>query len=153
MSIFGKIKSAIFGDSGPLGGQFGGGPKPQAAPAATQAAPSAQPQVAQRPAAQPQTTPRTPAPQAQQQPVDVEAVLTGIAGRKGGPALNWRTSIVDLMKLLDLDSSLANRKELATELGYTGAKDGSAEMNIWLHRGVMRELEKNGGKVPAALKD
>ena len=57
------------------------------------------------------------------------------------------------MKLLDLDSSLDNRKELATELGYTGAKDGSAEMNIWLHKAVMRELEKNGGTVPAGLKD
>ena len=148
MSIFGKIKSAIFGDSGPLGGQFGGGSKPQAVPAPTQSAPSAAPQTGQRPAAQPQA-----APQAPQQPVDVEAVLTGIAGRKGGPALNWRTSIVDLMKLLDLDSSLANRKELATELGYSGAKDGSAEMNIWLHKAVMRELEKNGGKVPASLKD
>ncbi len=57
------------------------------------------------------------------------------------------------MKLLDLDSSLDNRKELATELGYTGAKDGSAEMNIWLHKAVMRELEKTGGTVPAGLKD
>jgi hypothetical protein len=57
------------------------------------------------------------------------------------------------MKLLDLDSSLDNRKELATELGYTGAKDGSAEMNMWLIKAVMRELEKNGGTVPANLKD
>ncbi|VXC79736.1 conserved hypothetical protein [Sphingomonas sp. 8AM] len=80
-------------------------------------------------------------------------MLTGIAQQKGNPDLNWRTSIVDLMKLLDLDSSLANRKELATELGYTGEKDGSAEMNIWLHKAVMRELEKSGGTVPAALKD
>jgi len=124
MSIFGKIKSAIFGEHGPLGGQFSG--KKDAAPAP---APAARP------------------------PVDVEAVLTDIAQRKGGPALNWRTSIVDLMKLLDLDSSLDNRKELATELGYTGAKDGSAEMNIWLHKAVMRELERNGGTVPAGLKD
>ena len=153
MSIFGKIKSAIFGDGGPLGGQFGGGAKPQAAPTSIpQAAPSAAPQAGQRPVAQSQAAPQASAAQAQQ-PVDVEAVLTDIAGRKGGPALNWRTSIVDLMKLLDLDSSLANRKELATELGYTGAKDGSAEMNIWLHKAVMRELEKSGGKVPAALKD
>jgi hypothetical protein len=57
------------------------------------------------------------------------------------------------MKLLDLDSSLANRKELAEELGYTGAKDGSAEMNIWLHKAVMKKLEQNGGKVSADLKD
>ncbi|WP_298092630.1 DUF3597 domain-containing protein, partial [uncultured Sphingomonas sp.] len=97
----------------------------------------------------------TPAAAAPAQPVDVdvEQVLTGIAQSKGNPNLNWRTSIVDLMKLLDLDSSLDNRKELATELGYSGAKDGSAEMNIWLHKAVMRELEKSGGRVPASLKD
>jgi 3-oxoacyl-ACP reductase-like protein len=85
------------------------------------------------------------------QPVDVEAVLSGLERSKGGPSLNWRSSIVDLMKLLDLDSSLDNRKQLATELGYTGAKDGSAEMNLWLHRRVMEELERNGGRVPATM--
>ena len=138
MSIFGKIKEAIFG-------------KAKAKPAQT----TPQPQ-AQRSPQQPAPQPRQPAPQAQpqaQQPVDVEEVLTGISAEKGNPDLNWRTSIVDLMKLLDLDSSLANRKELADELGYTGAKDGSAEMNIWLHKRVMQELEKNGGKVPAGMKD
>ena len=92
------------------------------------------------------------APQAQAQ-VDVEQVLTSIAASKGNPDLNWRTSIVDLMKLLDMDSSLANRKELATELGYTGEKDGSAEMNIWLHKEVMRQLAANGGTVPASMTD
>ena len=85
-------------------------------------------------------------------PVDVEQKLTEIHKAKGSPNLNWRTSIADLMRLLDLDPSLENRKELATELGYTGAKDGSAEMNIWLYKRVMAELEKNGGVVPAALK-
>jgi len=90
---------------------------------------------------------------AQAAPVDVEAVLTEKMRTKGNPALNWKTSIVDLMKLLDLDSSLDNRKDLATELGYTGAKDGSAEMNIWLHRRVMEELAKNGARVPAAMQD
>ncbi|MFZ5724967.1 MAG: DUF3597 domain-containing protein [Pseudomonadota bacterium] len=85
-------------------------------------------------------------------PVDVEAILAAEAA-KADQDLNWRTSIVDLMKLLGLDSSLANRKELATELGYTGALDGSAEMNIWLHKAVMRELAANGGKVPADLMD
>ncbi|MEO7392686.1 MAG: DUF3597 domain-containing protein [Ramlibacter sp.] len=84
--------------------------------------------------------------------VDVEAVMNGLA-EKNPQKLNWRTSIVDLMKLLDLDSSLQERKELATELGYTGAKDGSAEMNLWLHRQVMNKLAANGGKVPADLKD
>ncbi|MCP8892651.1 DUF3597 domain-containing protein [Sphingomonas faeni] len=143
MSIFSKIKSAIFGEKGPLGsGHFG---TPKAVPA-----PAPAPQTT---AAQPAPTPAAPAPQAAPaQAVDVEAVLSGIAAKKGSD-LNWRTSIVDLMKLLDLDSSLDNRKELATELGYTGAKDGSAEMNMWLIKAVMRELEKNGGTVPANLKD
>ena len=88
-----------------------------------------------------------------QQPVDVEQVLGQIASEKGNPDLNYKTSIVDLMKLLGLDSSLENRKELAQELGFTGATDGSAEMNIWLHKAVMRELAANGGKVPASMTD
>jgi hypothetical protein len=137
MSIFSAIKEAIFGRAAQV----------------QQTAPQGQalPQMGQ---------PQAPAPgpglagaAAQAQPVDVEAVLQDIERSKGGPALNWRSSIVDLMKLLDLDSSLDDRKELATELGYTGAKDGSAEMNVWLHRRVMAELEKNGGRVPAAMKD
>ena len=66
--------------------------------------------------------------------------------------MNWRTSIVDLLKLLDLDSSLAARKELAQELHYTGDTGDSAAMNIWLHKQVMHKLEENGGKVPAELK-
>ena len=128
MSIFGKIRDAIFGR-----------------------ARAAQPQ-AQQPGtpAMPQLNPAS-AP-AQAAPVDVDAVLADLASRKG-EKLNYQSSIVDLMKLLDLDASLANRKELATELGYTGEKDGSAEMNIWLHKRVVAELEKNGGKVSAALKD
>lgn len=146
MSIFSKIKSAIFGEKGPLGSGHFGTPKADAAPAPAPHTTAAQP--APTPAAPtPQAAPAAPA-----QSVDVEAVLSGIASKKGVD-LNWRTSIVDLMKLLDLDSSLDNRKELATELGYTGAKDGSAEMNMWLIKAVMRELEKNGGTVPANLKD
>jgi hypothetical protein len=85
--------------------------------------------------------------------VDVEQVLEARLADKGNPDLDWRTSIVDLMKLLDIDSSLDNRKELADELGYTGDKDGSAEMNIWLHKEVMRQLAANGGTVPAGLAD
>lgn len=65
--------------------------------------------------------------------------------------MNWRTSIVDLMKLLELDSSLERRKELADELGFNGDKSDSAAMNIWLHKAVMRKLAENGGKVPASL--
>ena len=153
MSIFGKIKTAIFGaNGGPFGDNYlgGGGSKPAPAPTPAPTAP-AQPRPTQAPQAAPAA--QQPAPAAPQQPVDVEAVLTRIASQNGNPNLNWRSSIVDLMKLLDLDSSLDNRKELATELGYTGAKDGSAEMNIWLHKAVMRELAKNGGTVPAGLKN
>ena len=136
MSIFGKIKDAIFGHKSdpasrpqiPAG--MAGGP-----PAGTQPAPA--PTIGGTPGGA----------------VDVERNLTEIAAQKGNPELNWRTSIVDLMKLLDIDSNLDNRKELATELGYTGAKDGSAEMNIWLHKEVMRQLAANGGKVPASLTD
>ncbi|TCP99388.1 uncharacterized protein DUF3597 [Sphingomonas sp. PP-F2F-A104-K0414] len=149
MSIFSKIKSAIFGEKGPLGSGHFGTPKADApAPAPAPQTTAAQPAPTPTPAAPtPQAAPAAPA-----QAVDVEAVLSGIASKKGSD-LNWRTSIVDLMKLLDLDSSLDNRKELATELGYTGAKDGSAEMNMWLIKAVMRELAKNGGTVPANLKD
>ncbi len=87
-----------------------------------------------------------------QQPVDVEAVLTAMA-EKNPQKLNWRTSIVDLMKLVGMDSTLQERKELATELGYSGATDGSAEMNIWLHKAVMKKMAENGGKVPASMMD
>ena len=127
MSIFGRIRDAIFGHktAAPTqDGQTGG---------AAQAAPG-------------DTTVTT-------EPVDVEAVLASIAAAKGNPDLNYKTSIVDLMKLLGMDSSLENRKELATELGYTGEKDGSVEMNIWLHKEVMRQLAANGGKVPASMTD
>ena len=85
-------------------------------------------------------------------PVDVEAVLRDMAEAKGG-ASDWRRSIVDLLKLLDLDSSLDARKELATELGVNAGAHGSAEQNMALHRAVMRKLAENGGKVPDDLKD
>ena len=85
------------------------------------------------------------------QPVDVEAVLTEMAG-KAGQTLNWQTSIVDLMKLLGLDSSLTARKELAGELHYSGDTSDSATMNIWLQKQVMQKLAENGGKVPDSLK-
>lgn len=101
------------------------------------------------------TAPATTAPTATssaQAPVDVEAVLTAMAANNP-QKLNWRTSIVDLMKLVGMDSTLQERKELATELGYTGPKDGSAEMNMWLHKQVMKKLAENGGKVPAELMD
>jgi hypothetical protein len=83
--------------------------------------------------------------------VDVEGVLTMLA-RENKEKLDWRKSIVDLMKLLNLDSSLSARKELAKELHYSGNMEDSAAMNIWLHRQVMIKLAENGGKVPDALK-
>ena len=138
MSIFGKIKDAIFGRK----------------TAETGARPQVPDGRAGRAGGTTTGTATAPAPTTQPtEQVDVEQVLKDIAASKGNPDLNYKTSIVDLMKLLGLDSSLDNRKELATELGYTGDKDGSAEMNIWLHRAVMRELAKNGGKVPASLTD
>lgn len=147
MSIFGNILNKIFHR-----GQQGGA---QAAPAphpATQPASAAQPSpsTASQPAAPPQPATEataSPPPQA----VDVEAVLTELAESHGGGG-NWRTSIVDLLKLLDLDSSLEARKELANELNVHVAGDGSAEENIALHRVVMHKLEENGGRVPDSLK-
>ena len=83
--------------------------------------------------------------------VDVEAVLSGMAAGER-QKLHWRRSIVDLMKLLDLDSSLSARKELAKELGYTGDANDSANMNVWLHKQVMQKLAENGGRVPESLR-
>jgi hypothetical protein len=82
--------------------------------------------------------------------VDVEAVMNNLAA-KNPEKLDWRRSIVDLMKLLNLDSSFSARKELAKELGYTGDSNDSATMNVWLHKQVMQKLAANGGKVPADL--
>ena len=84
--------------------------------------------------------------------VDVAAILDGLAAANK-QQLNWKTSIVDLMKLLDLDSSLSDRKSLAEELNYSGDMNDSASMNIWLHKQVMNKLAENGGKVPDDLKD
>lgn len=98
----------------------------------------------------PNTAAPVPAPPMAQ--VDVEQVLNEMA-QKSAEKLNWRTSIVDLMKLLGIDSSLTARKELAKELHYTGDTSDSASMNIWLHRQVMNKVAANGGKVPADLKD
>ena len=127
MSIFGKIMSAIFGSS------------------SAAAAPGTRRRV--RGAGALATAPAA-APMSQ---VDVEAVLTKLASQSK-EKLDWRKSIVDLMKLLGLDSSLTARKELAKELGYTGNTNNSAAMNIWLHKQVMAKLAANGGKVPDDLK-
>lgn len=136
MSIFSRIKDAIFGASAKAA------PAPAAAPKPTATA-------APKPATTPASTPATPPPATA---VDVEAVLQQMAANQK-QQLNWRTSIVDLMKLVGLDSSLENRKELARELGYKGDSNDSAAMNIWLHKKVMNQLAAHGGKVPAELKD
>lgn len=122
MSIFGKIKDAIFGKS---------------AEAAPQEPSRAEP---------------TDTTAASGDEVDVAAILNGLAAANK-QKLNWKTSIVDLMKLLDLDSSLSDRKSLAEELNYSGDMNDSASMNIWLHKQVMNKLAENGGKVPDDLKD
>jgi hypothetical protein len=113
------------------------------------AAPTETPQ-ASPPTSAASSAPATPT-QAVTQPVDVEAVLTKIAADKGG-ASNWRQSIVDLLKLLDMDSSLSARKELGSELNVHVGADGSAEQNIALHKAVMDALAANGGKVPDSLR-
>jgi hypothetical protein len=125
MSIFGNIISAIFGSK----------PAGTAAAAPAGASASAPAAVAEKPMSR----------------AEVEAMIASIAAQQS-EKYNWKQSIVDLMKLLKLDSSLAARKQLAQELGYTGALDGSAEMNIWLHKQVMTKLAESGGKVPDSLK-
>jgi hypothetical protein len=131
MSIFGKIMGAIFGSKAAATSASGG-----AAPGPGSSAPAAG---------------SSPAPAAPAQSVDVAAILDkAVAAKK--EKLEWRTSIVDLMKALDIDSSFAARKELATELGYTGDSNDSATMNIWLHKQVTAKLAANGGKLPPDIK-
>ncbi|OZI61326.1 DUF3597 domain-containing protein [Bordetella genomosp. 11] len=133
MSIFKSILARIFPSSHPANTEASSSqPASTGEAATTSAAPAA--------------TPSTAMPE-----VDVRAVLVEM--QSGNPQkLNWDTSIVDLMKLLGLDSSLAARKSLASELGYSGDTEDSASMNIWLHKQVMIKLAENGGKVPDELK-
>lgn len=159
MSIFGSIVSKIFGHANAA-------PAPSAPPsspaAPTQSAPpTATPPsqgsfnnptaTAQSPGQSSGAAP-TPAPSTTATaPVDVEQILNELAARNA-QKLDWRHSIVDLMKLLDLDSGLSARQTLARELHYSGSMDDSAAMNIWLHKQVMQKLAANGGKVPDDLK-
>jgi len=152
MSIFGKLVSAIFGSS------HAAEPAPTPAPTSwsPSAAKPAAPGATASPAspATPTNAPASGAPAATGKPMsrpELEDLIKKTASQQQED-LNWRESIVDLMKLFKLDSSLGARKELAKELGYTGALDGSAEMNIWLHRQVMTKLAETGGKVPEHLK-
>ncbi|UXS41674.1 DUF3597 domain-containing protein [Agrobacterium tumefaciens] len=136
MSFFDKIKNAIFG-------------KAEAAPQTS--APAGTPAATASPAAPaaPAPTATAPAPAGN---VDVASILDA-AVKQNGQKLDWKHSIVDLLKALNLDSSLSARKELAGELGYTGDTSDSATMNIWLHKAVIKKLSENGGKVPADLLD
>jgi len=97
-----------------------------------------------------QTSTPAAAPSAPAQQIDIAATLDGLAA-KNSEKLDWKHSIVDLMKLVGMDSSLAARKELATDLQYTGDQNDSATMNMWLHKEVLKKLSENGGHVPAAL--
>ena len=134
MNVFGKLMDKIFNRGEEA-------PKTSAAPPKGNVAPSAAPSA---------TAPAAPATATAV--VDIEAVLEGLAA-KSGRKFNWRTSIVDLMTLVGMDSSLSERRELARELGYTGDTQDTATMNIWLHKQVMKKLAENGGKVPADLLD
>ncbi|EHH03744.1 MULTISPECIES: DUF3597 domain-containing protein [Agrobacterium tumefaciens complex] len=138
MSFFDKIKNAIFG-------------KAEAAPQ-TSAPAGTPPTTASPTAASPASPAPTAAAPAPTGNVDVASILDA-AVKKNGQKLDWKHSIVDLLKALDLDSSLTARKELAGELGYTGDTSDSATMNIWLHKAVIKKLSENGGKVPADLLD
>ncbi|MBJ7406999.1 MAG: DUF3597 domain-containing protein [Bradyrhizobium sp.] len=132
MSIFGKIMSAIFGSQPASAAPAGG--------AASSGAPAGSTPGASSPAAAPMSA------------VDVAAIVDKAVAAHKGEKLEWRTSIVDLMKALDIDSSLAARKDLAKELGYTGDMNDSASMNVWLHKQVMSKLAANGGKLPPEIK-
>ncbi|QOZ53127.1 hypothetical protein XH90_18430 [Bradyrhizobium sp. CCBAU 53338] len=138
MSIFGKIMGAIFGSHAASATPAGGAPA-GSTPAPAGAAPGGS-APASAPAAAPAAT------------VDVAAIVDKAAAAHKGEKLEWRTSIVDLMKALDVDSSLAARKDLAKELGYTGDTNDSATMNVWLHKQVMSKLAANGGKLPPEIK-
>lgn len=133
MSIFGKIMSGIFGTKADAAPAAGGG---AAAGTASTGGAASSGGAAAAPAAA---------------TVDVASILDKAVAAKG-EKLAWRTSIVDLMKALDIDSSLGARKDLAKELGYTGDTNDSASMNIWLHKQVMAKLAANGGKLPPDIK-
>ena len=148
MSIFGKLVSAIFGSS-----HAAESAPTSWSPSAPKPASPTSP-AAPAPTAAPTSSPAACAPAATGKPMsrpELEELIKKTVSAQHED-LNWRESIVDLMKLFKLDSGLGARKELAKELGYTGALDGSAEMNVWLHRQVMIKLAETGGKVPEHLK-
>ena len=143
MSVFGNIVSAIFGskhaaDVAPAPGATAAPPSSPGTTASAGATPTT--------GASPSSSTITPISRA-----DVEVILKKLHDEQRED-FDWRKSIVDLMKLLKLDSGLAARKQLAQELGYSGTLDGSAEMNVWLHKQVMTKLAESGGQVPDSLR-
>jgi hypothetical protein len=146
MSLFDTIKNAIFSHAAAATA-----PQTSAPPAPGSAASEANLPALDRKTGMIAPPPANTSLPAEPQPVDIAAVLNGMAA-KSGQKLNWQTSIVDLMKAVGLDSSLQNRIKLAEELGYTGDKGDSATLNVWLHRQVMTKLEENGGKLPPQLR-
>jgi len=155
MSIFGSIMGAIFGK-----GSAQASASPTAAPSApaakgsaqASASPTAAPSAPAAKGSAQASASSTAAPSAPAaQTVDIAAIVDKAAAAKG-EKLEWRTSIVDLMKALNLDSSLTARKQLAKELNYTGDTNDSATMNVWLHKQVMGKIAANGGKLPADIK-
>ena len=135
MGLLSNLMSKIFSHSGTTVAAKGG----------TSAAPAAAPSTAGAQPAAPAAAPAAPA-----EPVDVAAILDGLAA-KNPEQLDWKKSIVDLMKLVRMDSSFSARKQLAQELNYTGDPNDSASMNVWLHKQVLIKISENGGKVPQEL--
>ena len=154
MSIFSSIVDKIFHHAQTSSGQAGAGPSSQTTGqqnAGVAASPQSQVRAGSEAAGQQSSFGAATGASATLQGVDVEAVLTQLASKKGGGG-NWRTSVVDLLKLLDLDSSLDARKQLATELNVHAGADGSAEQNIALQKALMAKVAENGGKVPDGLR-
>ena len=157
MSVFGSIVSAIFGSKHAASVTAAAGssaPPPSAGSAKGASAPSPSPSPAPAAGASPASAEASTVSATAAKTIskaDVEAILAKLADDQDED-YDWKRSIVDLMKLLKLDSGLGARKQLAQELGYTGALDGSAELNVWLHKLVMTKLAESGGKVPDSLR-
>jgi len=155
MGLLSNLMSKIFSHAAPATAVTAGAPPAStggAAPPAP-APPAAAPQsaTATATAAPPAAAPAA-APPPPPKPVDVAAILDGLAARNP-EKLDWKKSIVDLMKLVGMDSSFAARKELAKELNYSGDPNDSAAMNVWLHKQVLTKISENGGRVPKELLD
>ena len=155
MSVFGSIVSAIFGSKHAASATAAAGSSaPSASAGSAKGTSASSPSTAAAAGAAAPSAGTSTVSAASANPIskaDVDAILVKLADEQDED-YDWKRSIVDLMKLLKLDSGLGARKQLAQELGYTGALDGSAEMNVWLHKQVMTKLAESGGKVPDSLK-